>query len=243
MNLSITNVPIWVSLLFLCSFSTLTIYLITSAIKSVYKQQNSANNNNLIPKTILFFVTYFIAVSLVTLTGFFEKNALPPRIILATALPLFLFYQCYLLQSKTFQYIFQYIQIQQLIRIHLFRFVGVFFFLGYYYDALPQHFAFVGGGGDILTAILVLPLLYLIQKKHPFAQRFIWIWNCIGLLDILSVLCSAIWITKQAVQNHQVGVEQMGTFPFSWIPAFAPATIIFLHLLIFKKLKAEKQKA
>jgi hypothetical protein len=31
----------------------------------------------------------------------------------------------------------------------------------------------------------------------------------------------------------------MVKFPFALIPAFAPATIIFLHIVIFKKLKME----
>lgn len=38
------------------------------------------------------------------------------------------------------------------------------------------------------------------------------------------------------MNSSSQGIEQFGTFPFSWIPAFAPATIIFLHILIFKKL-------
>jgi len=36
------------------------------------------------------------------------------------------------------------------------------------------------------------------------------------------------------MENNEPGVAQFDTFPFSWIPAFAPATIIFLHILVFK---------
>jgi hypothetical protein len=34
-----------------------------------------------------------------------------------------------------------------------------------------------------------------------------------------------------------MGVDTLAKFPFSLIPAFAPPTIIFLHVLIYRKLK------
>lgn len=70
----------------------------------------------------------------------------------------------------------------------------------------------------------------------------VWIWNVIGLVDIVSVLSTAVILTKLAMENNAPGVKQFGTFPFSWIPAFAPATIIFLHVLIFKTLKSFGQE-
>lgn len=237
MNLSIANIPTWVSILFIFSFSTFPVYLIVNAVKSVYKQGGNIESTAIIKKIIFFFGFFFILISLVSLTGFFEKNVLPPRIIVTVAIPLFIFYQFYIRRTQQFKFIFRYIKLEQLVRIHLFRFVGVFFFLAYYYGALPRSFAFLGGGGDIFSAILVIPVVLAIRKKHRFAKTFVWIWNCIGLLDIITVLTSAIWITKQAVENNEVGVQQMATFPLSWIPAFAPATIIFLHILIFKKLQ------
>ena len=140
-------------------------------------------------------------------------------------------------KTKWFKFVFEYIKLDQLILIHLFRFVGVFFFLAYYYESIPKEFAYIGGTGDILTAILVIPVVMALRKEFSFAKQLVWVWNIIGLLDILSVLTTATILTRLAVENSDSGVQQFGTFPFSWIPAFAPATIIFLHLLIFRKLK------
>ncbi len=237
MELSITQLPVWVSALFIICFSTIPVYLIVNSIKLAYKNGNNKINPTINKKIFLFYWSYFIIIALVSLTGFFEKNVIPPRIIIFTAIPLFLFYLFYVQKTKWFKFVFEHIKLEQLILIHIFRFVGVFFFLAYYYNSIPKEFAYIGGSGDILTAILVIPVVVALRKGISFAKQLVWIWNIIGLLDILSVLTTATILTRIAVENSQPGVQQFGTFPFSWIPAFAPATIIFLHLLIFRKLK------
>ncbi len=237
MELSTTQVPVWVSTLFIICFSTIPVYLIASSIKLAYKNENNKINPTINKRIVLFYWSYFIMIALVSLTGFFEKNVIPPRIIIFTAIPLFLFYLFYVQKTKWFKFVFEHIKLEQLILIHLFRFVGVFFFLAYYYDSIPKEFAYIGGSGDILTAILAIPVVVALRKGGSFAKQLVWVWNIIGLFDIISVLITATILTRIAVENSEAGVQQFGTFPFSWIPAFAPATIIFLHLLIFRKLK------
>jgi len=236
MDLSITQVPTWISLLFIVSFMSVPVFLIAHAAKSGAEKAGYDNPVLLRNKVILFFWMYFVLVGLVSLTGFLEKNTLPPRIIICTSIPLFLFYVFYVQRSSWFKNIFSKVTLEQLILIHTFRFVGVFFLLLYGYESLPKEFAFIGGGGDIITALLVFPLLYTLRKKAKWSKFLVMVWNVIGLLDIFSVLTSAVIITRLAVANNEAGVQQFGTFPFSWIPAFAPPTIIFLHLLIFKKI-------
>ncbi len=237
MELSITQVPIWVSSLFIISFSTIPIYLIANAVKLAYKNDGDKVNSSINKKIFIFYWSYFTIIALVSLTGFFEKNVLPPRIIAFSAIPLFLFYLFYIQKTKWFKFVFKHIKLEQLILIHLFRFVGLFFFLAYFYNSIPKEFAYIGGTGDILTAILAIPVMIALRKRLSFAKQLVWVWNIIGLLDILSVLTTATILTRFAIENNESGVQQFGTFPFSWIPAFAPATIIFLHLLVFRKLK------
>jgi len=81
-----------------------------------------------------------------------------------------------------------------------------------------------------------------LRKGWAYAKQFALLWNIIGSVDIISVIVTATIITQQAIESNLAGAQQFGTFPFSWIPAFAPATIIFLHLLVFRKLKESTQK-
>jgi len=242
MELSITQVPIWLSAVFICCFLTFPILLINRSVKLAYFDGNISKSSNITKKIAVFYLCYFLLTGLISLSGFFMKNVLPPRIILFTTIPLFLFYILYVQRTQWFQIVFQHIKIEHLVSIHLFRFVGIFFFLTYDYDAIPKTFAYIGGTGDILTAVLAIPLIIALKKKIKSANILTWIWNIIGLVDIFSVLTCAIVITRMSIENNTNGVQQFGTFPFSWIPAFAPATIIFVHILIFKKLKEYNQK-
>lgn len=237
MDSFLTQVPVWISVLFVISFTTVPVYLIANAVKAAYKNSDTIFDSGITKKIFLFYWTLFAIVTIVSLTGFFVVNVLPPRIIAFVVIPLFLFYLIYVQRTEWFKFAFKHIKLEQLIFIHLFRLVGVFFFLGYSYDALPKEFAYIGGAGDILTAFLAIPVVIALRKKLSFAKLLAWIWNIIGLLDIFSVIITAILITRLAIENNGPGVQQFGTFPFSWIPAFAPATIIFLHLLVFRKLK------
>jgi hypothetical protein len=237
MDLLVTQVPTWISILFIISFSTVPVYLIVNAVQVVYKNIDTKKGTSIGRKIFTFYWSYFAIIALVSFSGFFKENVLPPRIIIFAAIPLFLFYLFYVQKTKWFKFVFEHIKLEQLIYIHLFRFVGVFFFLVYFYDALPKDFAYIGGAGDILTAILTIPVVMALRKKISFAKQLVWVWNIIGLLDILSVLTTATILTRLAIENNEPGIQQFGTFPFSWIPAFAPATIIFLHLLVFRKLK------
>ncbi len=237
MDLSITQVPLWLSISFGILMLTVPTYLIANTVKVAANRAGKWDGKALQKRVLFFYLGFFFIVSLVSLTGFFTVNTLPPRVIIFVVVPLFLFYLLWVQRRAWFATIFESVRLEQLIAIHIFRLVGVYFFLLYSYDALPWSFAMIGGTGDILTALFAIPVIYFLRQKVAFAKPLAWVWNIFGLLDILSVLSTAIVVTRAAIANGEMGVGQFGTFPFSWIPAFAPATIVFLHILIFRKLR------
>ncbi|HRG28420.1 MAG TPA: hypothetical protein PLJ00_11060 [Chitinophagales bacterium] len=240
MEIFTNAVPTWFSALFLMCF-LLPIIMIVRAVKTAAINSNiNPTSAKKIPQMVaLFLGLYYLFVALMSYTGIFQKNTLPPKILGFTALPLIVFYFLVVYRAKIFWTLLKNIKLSALVRIHLFRFVGIFFILGWQFDILPKSFALIGGLGDIFVAFTAIFVARLIDKKVPNYKRITLIWNIIGLWDILSVLFSAIIITKQAIATNTTGILEMTKFPFSLIPAFAPATIIFLHICIFKKLKMQ----
>ena len=238
MDLAITQVPVWLSVLFIVLFISIPPLLIANAAKLALIKVDATKALHIKKKILGFYIVFFCTVASVSLTGFFIPDTFPPRILIMTALPLFLFYMFYIQRQPWFKQVLAHITLKQLVWIHIFRFVGVFFFLVEMYGALPSVFANIGGGGDVLTAVLVIPVVYLLKKGYKYAKQAVLVWNIIGLLDILSVLTTGIIIIRKAIENNDVSLAAFGAFPFSWIPAFAPATIIFLHILVFRKLRA-----
>ena len=67
-------------------------------------------------------------------------------------------------------------------------------------------------------------------------------WNIFRLLDIISVLTTAIITTNLSIETGSQGVTEIANFPLCLIPAFAPATIILLHLTMFRTLWSERKQ-
>jgi hypothetical protein len=242
MDIFTNSVPLWVSILFLASF-LIPIFMIANVVRQCVSSPTfdaSKKEKRLPTLVLIFFATYYLYVTLMSFTGVFQVNTLPPRVLLFTAIPLLLFYFLFLFRTKTFWKILKNVKLSNLVRIHIFRLVGVFFIIGWYYGILPKSFAFVGGIGDIFAAVTAIFVAVLIDKKAKNYKKITLIWNIIGFWDIVSVIISAVYITKQAIESNTQGILEMTKFPFCLIPAFAPATIIFLHICIFKKLKMEE---
>ena len=138
--------------------------------------------------------------------------------------------------SKLHKTLLQNTTLQSLVQLHLFRLIGVFFLITNAYGAIPTKFAYIAGIGDIATALTSVFVSRAIINKKSYSKPLTIAWNIFGILDIVSVLTTAILTTKISIESGSLGVEEMANFPFCLIPAFAPATIIFLHLAIFKKL-------
>lgn len=238
MEIFTSNVPIWVSILFVLTFPIAVFLMANVGFKAAQNARMSPSKaTNIHIAVVAFFFLYMLYVSLLSLNGVFAENVLPPKIFLYTTLPLMIFLFGFVFNSKLFQMLKPYIDLDSLIRIHAFRFVGVFFLIAYFYEALPAKFALMAGIGDILAAIGSLFVANLIDKKTASSYKIALIWNIFGFWDIVSVIISALIHTKMALENHTIGLAEMAKFPFAWIAAFAPAVIIFLHIVIFKKLK------
>jgi hypothetical protein len=241
MTIFTSSIPLWVSILFMCIFP-FYIFLISNAVKtSGIKLEFGERKTKKISNRILIFgFAYLVIIALVSFTEFFKVNSLPPRILITSTLPLLLFYLLVLSRTAAYKTIIKTISLQSLVRLHIFRLIGVFFLITYYYGALPKYFAIAGGIGDMFAAITAIFVAYALDKKKPYAIKLTWLWNIIGLLDILNVAISAVVATRLSLTTNAQSVLEIANFPFVWIPAFAPATIIFIHVSIFKKLSMQK---
>jgi hypothetical protein len=238
MNILTSAVPQWVSILFLMSI-LVAILMIAHVAKQGASNKKTANN--IFAGVLGFYVFYFVYVGFMSFTGIFQEVSLPPKIFFYTTIPLFLFLNFIIARTAIFKATFKNICLKSLVVVHTFRFIGIFFLITNAYGAIPTQFAYIAGIGDITTAILSFFVAHSISTQKKYAKKFTFIWNIFGFCDILSVIVSGIVTTKQSIETGSLGVTEIANFPFCLIPAFAPATILFLHLLIFRKLWMERK--
>jgi len=226
------QIPVYVSLAFLIAL-LFPIYMIANLAR---KNTASSKSTFVFYGIIAFYSIYLLVVGIACINGAFDEVSLPPKIILLTTLPLLLFLVGFVFNTSLCKEIIKTTPVSKLIRLHLFRVIGSFFIILMLLQLLPKTFALIAGMGDVITALSSLWVAKSIEHKKIYAQTVALAWNTFGFLDILITSATAIILTKISIDTGALGVEVLATFPFCFIPAFAPATIIFLHLNIYRKL-------
>ena len=164
--------------------------------------------------------------------------------MLFTAFPLLIFFFGFIFNKPVYWKILAGIPLQSLVRLHTFRFVGIYFLLATYYNALPAYFAILAGLGDMGTALGAIFIAKAVEENKSWSRKATLIWNIFGFWDIVSVIVSAFLTTRYSIQHPEsLSIVEIAKFLFVWIPAFAPVIIIFMHIAIFKKLKTENKIA
>jgi hypothetical protein len=243
MNFLSTAVPTWVSIVFILIFPFYFFVLSRTVRYSGVQNELGHSKTIKIANGILFFgLLYLVIISLVTFTGFLHTNSIPPRVFLVSTIPLILFYILFVSRTAIYKSILQSISLAALVRLHIFRLIGVFFLITYYYGALPKYFAITGGIGDMFAAVTAIFVAYALDKKKTYAIKLTYVWNIVSMLDIINVAISAVVSTRLSLTTGSQSVIEIASFPFVWIPAVAPATILFLHISIFRKLSLMRKK-
>jgi len=226
-------VPTWISVLFLIAIF-FPIFMIASLAKK--GAQNDKTANTVYLSIVGFYLAYLIYVAFAAFSGWFAEVSLPPKILKITMMPLLAFLLLVVFNLPIYKSILKNIQLSDLVRLHIFRLIGSFFLILGFYKALPSSIALLAGFGDVITALSSIFVARAIVNRKAYAKKLTWVWNTFGLLDILATSATAFILTKLSIETGTQGVDALAAFPFCFIPAFAPATIIFLHLSIYRKL-------
>ncbi len=227
------QLPQWISILFLIAIPV-PIILVAFLAK---KGSPEAKKNSVFYTILGFFALYFTYVGIGSLTGLFSKVLFPPIILLFTTFPLAIFLFGFVIKLPIYKTILQNLTLENLVSVHIFRLIGVFFLILTFHETLPRFFALVAGLGDMITAITSIFVANAIKNQKSYARKLTYIWNTFGFVDILFTAISSLVLTKLSINSGSIGVDVLAQFPFCFIPAFAPPVIIFLHVAVFKKLR------
>ncbi|NJN34210.1 MAG: hypothetical protein HC817_08150 [Saprospiraceae bacterium] len=181
-----------------------------------------------------FFILYLGYATWCSFTGLFSAVSLPPSVLLYTTFPLALLLFGVVINLESYKMLLEKAALSDLVRVHIFRLIGVFFVILAFHNALPKSFALIAGLGDMITAITSLFVAKAIENKKSYARKLTYVWNTFGLIDIIFTAVMANVLTKISIDTGAMGVDSLAQFPFFFIPAFAPPTIIFLHVTILK---------
>lgn len=238
----ITSMPLWLVVLFSFGFFFSLVFISGRFSHAAIKGGMSpGKSRNIQLGILLFFIAYFAYVAVLALNGLLDKDTLPPMVMIYAAVPLAIFLFGFVGNTRLYKNLLRMITLESLITIHVFRVIGIYFILLYFYHLLPVGFAFSAGLGDIITAVLALPVAIIYSKGKSWRIPVVYAWNILGMFDIVNLLVIAIIIVKNTLATGAPGIREIDLFPFSWFPAFAPPVLLFLHVMVFKKIKQLKK--
>ncbi|HWZ36514.1 MAG TPA: hypothetical protein VNW51_10160 [Mucilaginibacter sp.] len=234
----ISGAPQWAVILFIPAF-LYSIFFITKSAKmaALSTGMTPGQSRNIQLGIFGFYFIYLVYASILALNGLLDVDSLPPRAMVWAGIPLAVILFGFIGNTRLFKRLLHAITLESLIKIHIFRVVGVFFLVLYCYHLLPAKFAFFAGMGDIITAIFSYPVAKMVANRQRGWKIVVYIWSVFGVMDIIDLLVIA--VTTGANGN----LREMAIFPFVWFPAFAPATILFLHTSVFRKLYQEQNSS
>jgi hypothetical protein len=122
-----------------------------------------------------------------------------------------------------------------LIAVQAVRALGVSFILLYFAGRLPAPFAPVAGWGDTVIGVTALPLAYLASRAANTWRGAIWLWNSLGLLDLIVAVGLGAMSAPGPLQLFAGPSDSaiMTTVPWIVIPCFLVPALAFVHLAIF----------
>lgn len=238
----VSNAPMWAIVLFIASFLYSITFIARPARQAALALGMSlGESRNVEYGVFIFYLVWLTYAAVLALLGVLNVQSLPPRIFVFTSVPLLIILFGIIGNTGLYKKLLRAASLQSLVRLHVFRLVGVFFIVLYLYHLLPAGFALSGGLGDIITALLAVPLAKAVVQQKKWVTRAVYAWNIFGALDIINLIAIAVMAALKPIAAVTPGNAEMTLFPFVWFPAFAPATILFLHYGIFRKLGQLKE--
>ena len=164
-------------------------------------------------------------LSLSKVLDYHEGDVVPRFVIPLVAIVLL---GLWLLGNEYFQSILSTTSISALVGVQAFRLAGTAFFLIAYLKILPASFQ-LAGYGDLFTGILAIMASNAIQKKSTNARFLFWVFNAVGLLDLINV--AFLLLFYYPLWNKTMPTSEAATqFSLIMIPAIAAPFALLLHI-------------
>lgn len=138
--------------------------------------------------------------------------------------------------SRSFRGWVDQLDLRILLGIHLVRFVGVYFLILHRRGELPGRFAITAGWGDIVVAVTVLLLLLIPGLVKSLKAVFLW--NTLGLADILLVVTTAAGLAFVDRES----MSALTRLPLSFLPTMVVPLIITTHVVIMIRLLRNRER-
>lgn len=111
------------------------------------------------------------------------------------------------------------------------RVLGIVFLVLFGRGVLPGQFALPAGWGDFAIGVTAPVLAWALAAGKPWAPRLAWVWNAVGLLDLVVAVGVGTFSADSSLRLFPSGpsTDAMAVLPLSLIPTFGVPLFVLLH--------------
>jgi hypothetical protein len=128
-----------------------------------------------------------------------------------------------------------------LVGVQCYRGLGGIFLVLHGLGLLPGEFALPAGFGDVLTALLALPVAALYATGYRGQDQLVLLCNIFGLIDLTVAVTTGFLTSPTSLQMLAFGQPNtlVGLFPLVMIPIYGVPLSIVLHIASLTKVARE----
>jgi hypothetical protein len=197
--------------------------------------------NQRIQLALLAIITLWLVGSItMSLLGLFNQPHKPPIYLgLFMGVPVVGFLLAYAM-SKSLREVLLAVPLWVVVLIHAGRLEAIFFVIDAITGVLPPRFGWSAGMGDIVAAIISIPLALSLRQGHRskgLSVVFI-AWNILGLLDLFNAAILGVLYSPSVVgilSHPGLDSHAITYMPIVLIPTFYVPILILLHFLALRR--------
>jgi hypothetical protein len=109
---------------------------------------------------------------------------------------------------------------------------------------MPVEMSFHGRNFDVVTGVLAIPLAVMLLRGHS-GRKLVYLWNFLGLALLINVVGTAVALMPgpQALLKSQIPNVWVSYSPFIWLPSILVTSAQLGHILVLRRLRAERRNA
>ena len=223
------NIPIHINLIFIViTVSTFgTIFYLTKKKQGVFNI-----------KIGIIILAWLSLQSFLSLSGFYLNFDLFPPRFMFVIMPALGFVTLRIINGKDLP------SVRLIGYIHIIRVpVEIILYFLAQEEVLPDIMTFRGRNFDIFAGVLLPLATYLYFEKRMISKNALMIFNFYGLVSLINIVGHGILSAPTPFQQYGFNLPNIAIFhfPFIWLPAFIIPSILFAHLVTFKKLLRKRK--
>jgi hypothetical protein len=221
----LTNLPAYLNVIFLFTVA-LTFYLFVLSLRK-----------KIIVSAIL--LLWLLLTGILSFKGIFQNTAaIPPRlalIMIPALVVIFLLFATKKGRAFTDEFDLKKITLVHIVRIP----VEITLFFLASRKVIPELMTFAGRNFDIFSGVTA-PIVYFIcfKNSHVINRKLLLGWNFLCLALLLNIIANALLSLPYPFQLFAFDQPNIAVlyFPFTWLPCFIVAIVLYSHLAAIRKL-------